>query len=411
MIDHLRLHLFFKESCLVRDSQDKAYLIGKPCDYGFKMSARQVEILNDGSFEVNDLYAPYESLPSSFTGMSVKLFDKIAYSDPYVEIKASPAKLMQGHNVYGSDSLKDCAFEMIGLLFKSIPEVAKHLNLRLTEVRHIDITYSSNVGNPNMIPRVIDYLTRVKSGQTRPTKDKKYATTAYWGGEQSRLQQLKCYAKHAELLVQLENYKKSAKKGNEQSKMIVDTVYTADLLTYAKPLIRWEARIKARKLERMGIPFNLIQFIKFVDKNPDALNKLWLNSFNPIFDNLKGEIMPYADDEQIYEMLKEKLVTVTKSGRKSYTKANNAMNFYHLIRDIGFESVQKRYSSSTFYDNLKNLTNAGLSKAWLQNLHTEQKGQVIPLIRFCEVDFSQQNPTGYIAPQSEYTPLFQYLVA
>ena len=404
MIDHLRLALYFKESRLVRDSTDKAYLIGKPCDYGFKMGARHVEF-HDGKPMVADLYAPYDSLPSNYTGMACKLYHSVAFGDPYVEIKASPAKLMQGHNVFGSSSLEDCAFEMIGLLFESIPQLAEHINLRLTQVLHIDVTYSSRVSHENMIPKVIDYLSRIRNGQTKPTKNKKYATTAYWGGENSRLIQLKCYAKYDEMMHQLENYRKLAKGGNTQAKFIVETVYTPELLDYAKTLMRWEARIKARKLERLGIPTNLVEMIKYQQKNPDLLFFLWRNSFNPIFATFEGHAMPYANDDQIYEMLKEKLVTITAKGKKSYTRANNAMNFYHLVRDIGLEQVKQRYSPNAFYTQLRYLTDAGISKAWLTNLHTDKGGDVIPLVRFCEVDFNQQCPVGYLPPVTKYQPL------
>lgn len=101
-------------------------------------------------------------------------------------------------------------------------------------------------------------------------------------------------------------------------------------------------------------------------------------------------------------MLKDKLQTVTPSGRVSYTKANNAMNFFHLVRDVGLNVVKSRYSSSTFYDNLKNLTDAGLSKAWLQNLHTKRKGDIVPLVNFCHVDFVAQFPVGYVPPVSKF---------
>lgn len=407
MIDHIGLSLHFKESRLVRDSTDKAYLIGKPSDYGFKMGARHVEYDDNDQPIVGDLYAPYESLPSNYTGMAVKLFHNVQYGDPYVHIKASPAKLMQGHNVFGSDNLQHCAFEMLGLLFESMPDLVPHLNLRMIEVTHIDVTYSSRVSNPHIIPKLIDYLSRIRTGQTKPTKDKKFATTAYWGGENSRLLQLKCYAKYFELLVQLENYKKSAKAGNKQSQMIVDTVYTPELLEYSKTLMRWEARVKARKLERLGIPTNLIEMIKFQQKNPDLIKYLWRNSFNPIFETFKGEAMAYADDDQIYEMLKDKLYTITNKGKKSFTKANNAMNFYHLCRDIGLQEVKKRYSSSAFYRHLDSLKQAGISDSWLQNLHTHKQGEVIPLIKFAEVDFSQQCPVGYIPPVTKFTNLLK----
>lgn len=406
MLDHLRLHLFFKDEHLMRLSDGSAVLKGNPDEYGFSVASRHVEKNENGDYEPKDLYAPYDSLPSSYTGLAVKLFHISSYSDPYVEIKASPPKLLQGHNVYGGESVGNAAIEMLGILFQAIPKLADAIHLPYTQIRHLDVTFSSQVSNPNVIPKVIDYMSRLKNGQTRPTKDKKFATTAYWGGSTSRLVQLKCYAKHAELCHQLEKFKKQAAAGDTQAQLIVDTVYTPELFEYSKNLMRWEARIKYRKLERLGLPTGLFDFIKYQKANPDVLAKLWRLSFAPIIKTFEGEAMPYANDDELHEMLKDKLKTYTKSGRVSYTRANNAMNFYHLIRDIGFDQVKKRYRPSTFYDNLKNLTDAGLSKSWLQNMHTHEKGQVIPLVKFAEIDFSRQAPDGYKPPISKFNTPF-----
>jgi II/X family phage/plasmid replication protein len=58
----------------------------------------------DAEGQVYNTRHPWESIPSSYEGMAFKVFDH--RFDPldkfYIEIKASPAKLMQGHNVYGS---------------------------------------------------------------------------------------------------------------------------------------------------------------------------------------------------------------------------------------------------------------------------------------------------------------------
>lgn len=405
MLDHLRIAIPFKESCLTRVSDGSAFLKGTPADYGFKMASRHVEVLDGGELQPKDLYAPYETLPSSFTGLAVKLFHQSNYSDPYVEIKASPPKLLQGHNVYGGESIGNASAEMLGILFQSIPEVAPCLNVDLATVRHLDTTFSSQVKNEKVIPKVIDYLSRIRNGQTRPTKNKKYATTAYWGGETSRLLQLKCYAKYDEMLYQLEKFKKKAELGDAQARLIVDTVYTDELLDFSKKLMRWEARIKARKLERMGLPVGLLDLIKYQKENPNLLRDLWLQAFQPIFDTFKGQAMPYATDDDLHDMLKRKLKRITPSGRVSYTRANNAMNFFHLVRDVGLEQVKQRYSSSTYYDNLKNLTDAGLSKAWLENLHMQKKGDVIPLVNFCHVDFARQAPDGYKPPISQFISL------
>src|SRR5699024_7383488 len=151
--------------------------------------------------------------------------------------------------------------------------------------------------------------------------------------ETSRLLQLKAYAKYPELLVTVEKLKKQAAAHDTKAQMLLDTVYTPELMNYAKRLLRWEARIKARKLERLGLPTCLFDFIKYQQQNPDILTILWRQAFTPIFDTFKGQAMPYSTDDDLHNLLKEKLKTVTPTGRISYVKANNAMNFFHLIRD------------------------------------------------------------------------------
>mgnify|MGYP001179925585 FL=1 len=402
MLDHLRLLIPVHENHLIRLDDGTSVIKGSIGDFGFKLASRHVDRLDSGVFEAKDLYAPYESLPSSYSGLAVKFFDKSTMTDPYVEIKASPAKLLQGHNVYGGESVGNAACEMFGILFQSIPELGERLDISLATIGHIDTTFSSTVTNEAIIPKIIDYLSRISNGQTKATKNKKYETTAYWGGETSRLLQLKAYAKYPELLVTVEKLKKQAAAHDTKAQMLLDTVYTPELLEFSKKLLRWEARIKARKLERLGLPVGLFDFIKHQQENPDVLTVLWLQAFTPIFDTFKGQAMPYSTDDDLHQMLKEHLKTITPTGRVSYTRANNAMNFFHLVRDIGFDAVKARYSSSTFYDNLKNLTDAGLSKAWLQNLHTKKKGDIVPLVNFCHVDFVAQYPVGYTPPVSRF---------
>lgn len=402
MLDHLRILIPVHEKFLTRVSDGGSFIVGNVGDFGFEMASRCVEPNDDGVLVPKDLYAPYDSLPSSYSGLAVKFFDKCTLVDPYVEIKASPAKLLQGHNVYGGESVGNAACEMLGILFQSIPELGERLDISLATIGHIDTTFSSTVTNEAVIPMIIDYLSRISNGQTRAQKNKKYETTAYWGGETSRLLQLKAYAKHPELLVTIEKLKKEAKANNAKAQMLLDTVYTPELIGFSKKLLRWEARIKARKLERLGLPTGLFDFIRYQQENPDVLTVLWRQAFDPIFDTFKGQAMPYSTDNDLHDMLKSKLKTVTPSGRVSYTKANNAMNFFHLVRDVGLNTVKSRYPSRTFYNNLKNLTDAGLSKAWLQNLHTKKKGDIVPLVNFCHVDFVAQFPVGYVAPVSQF---------
>ena len=402
MLDHLRILIPVHENYLHRLNDGTSVIRGNVGDFGFDMAARCVEPDENGVLVPKDLYAPYDSLPSSYSGLAVKFFDKCTLTDPYVEIKASPAKLLQGHNVYGGESVGNAACEMFGILFQSIPELGQRLDISLSTIGHIDTTFSSNVSHEALIPKVVDYLSRIKNGQTKPTKSKKFETTAYFGGETSRLLQLKVYAKYPEILFQIEKLKKQAQANDAKAIMLLDTVYTPELMNYSKKLIRWEARIKARKLERLGIPIGLFDFIKYQNENPNILTELWRLAFTPIFDTFKGQAMPYSTDDDLHEMLRNKLKNVTPSGRVSFVKANNAMNFFHLIRDIGLDAVKTRYNNRTYYDNLKNLTDAGLSKAWLLNLHTKKKGDIIPLINFAHVDFVAQFPVGYTPPISQF---------
>ena len=401
MLDHLCLSLPFLPT-VFKTVGNSSHLIHDPSFFGLPMASRSISRDAEGKLEVTDLFHPFESVPSSFSQMAFKLFNLTTNCVPHVQIKASPAKLMQGHNVYGGDSIEQGAFEMIGLLIESYPDLAPWLDFRSIEVLHLDATYSSTLAHAHHVEKVIEYLSRAQNGKTAPRKGTKYDTTCYWNGQHSRLVQLKCYAKMPEMQTQIKEIKKQASKGDSKAEMLLKNVYTEELNVFAHNKLRWEARCKKRKLERLGIPTNLIDLINHQKTVPNFLQNLWKDLFNPIFETLQGVNMDYVDDAQTFDLLKSKLKTVTPSGRTSYTRARNAMNFFHLVRDIGLASVKDRYSSSTFYDNLKNLTDAGISKAWLQNCHTEKRGKVVPLIRFCEVNFETQAPAGYVPPVSRF---------
>ncbi|ETT12264.1 phage/plasmid replication protein, gene II/X family, partial [Vibrio parahaemolyticus 50] len=56
-------------------------------------------------YEVADLRHAFESLPTHFTGMAFKIYQGTRLRSPCIELKASPAKILQGHNVYGPTSI------------------------------------------------------------------------------------------------------------------------------------------------------------------------------------------------------------------------------------------------------------------------------------------------------------------
>ncbi|WP_455803239.1 phage/plasmid replication protein, II/X family, partial [Acinetobacter guillouiae] len=100
---------------------------GKYCIFGFDLldlSIRfdSMEVYKDeeGITHHQILRHPYSRLPTSYTNMAFKFVHE-GMNFPYVELKCSPAKILQGHNVFGTDLIKEGAFEMLGWLLETHP--------------------------------------------------------------------------------------------------------------------------------------------------------------------------------------------------------------------------------------------------------------------------------------------------
>ncbi len=112
------------------------------------LASRSVHKNDDGSISAAALFHPFESVPTHYTGMAMKVFFDSSF-EPYVQIKASPAKLLQGHNVFGSDNIEQGAMEMIGFLHEAYPLLARMLDWPRAWVSHIDVTYSARLKDQN----------------------------------------------------------------------------------------------------------------------------------------------------------------------------------------------------------------------------------------------------------------------
>ena len=112
MIDLLEIKIPFDAS-LVEVINDRHSLVG--LDYqlmDIPMGAKSIHWRDDGSIGTSCLYHPYESLPTSFTGMAFKCHLD-GYFFPHITLKASPAKILQGHNVFGFDDMRLSVEEML----------------------------------------------------------------------------------------------------------------------------------------------------------------------------------------------------------------------------------------------------------------------------------------------------------
>lgn len=397
MLDHLRLSVPVFKTYAVERGEGCFYFEGDILSLGLNCAARIVKHDDDGAVKAQDLYAPYDTLGTDFSDMAVKFYDKGINCLPYLELKASPLKLLQGHNVYGFESIELGAIEMLGLVIDAFPKLCAYLDFANTQVLHIDTTYMATLPHQNLVPKVLEYLSNISSGHAK-SQNVRYQNYVRWGVQNSRYIGRKVYGKFDEVENQIKQLKKQA--GTDQQALNkLNAISKAKDFANAK--LRFEARICKTYLSKNNYPTNLFELISLQHKQPKLLQNLWHIAFKPIFDALEGENMTFFNDDKILELLKSKLFTVTKKGNISYTKAFKAYQFYKTIKSDGYENVRNSISKSTFYDNISLLISCGLSKAYLQNLHM-QKPKVIPFVRFCEIDFDNQLPADYVEPVSQY---------
>lgn len=407
MLDFLRLAIPIIPTH-VRSFDNHHTFNGDIRDYGIPAATRHVSKTDDGQTITGDLYHPYEALPSDYTDMAVKFYTNTMNTVPYVELKASPLKLLQGHNVFGFESIELGAFHMLGMFFEAFPKLTAILDVDKTEVLCLDTTYLFRLPHQNMVQPVLDYMANLASGH-RKARQVKYENYITWGNDGASVRP-KAYGKFEEVKAQLNKIQKQADKGCQRSKSLVIAMNTA--LPFANSVLRLEARICKTYLTKNGYPSNLFQLIKLQHEQPELLLRLWHVAFDPILDTMKGKYMNFSSDGEILDLLKSKLVTYTKTGKPSYTKAMNAMKFYSLVRQMGLSATQKIYSKAQYHKSLNSLLDCEISLGHLQNLAKNPNGKVIPFVRLLELKTSEQLPTDYQLPVSQYSPKTGlYLVA
>lgn len=372
MIDKLTLRCSFK-----RTLRDKSSLRLELEHLGVPL---QQSLDRDGQI-INTRHS-WESIPSSFSGMAFKIFDlrHTKFDDFYIVIKCSPAKLMYGQNIYGSSDLVECAFFMINFLHKNYPLLEKYLDFESWILEDIDITYFSRADSNTEAMQFINALSNVSHGQTKSRTG--YNGTAYFGQKNSKLKKIKVYAKHPETLEIL--------KKNPAIEAVIDE----SLLEFAVGMVRWEVTLYRRYLERKGLSCKLSDLIENNSLSKENLITFWTGATKGLFKSLEGKEMKIANDNEVKELLRAKFSKVGKTGKVSYVAADSAFMTYQFLKMNGWLGVKSSFSNDKFYRHIRMLTEAGLSRAYLQNLNGIDKSNVIPFIRFIGVDFGAQLPQG-----------------
>lgn len=406
MIDLLTIKIPFAESIVAMSPDGTNGLIDlRECqkrgcrmeagDVTFTTNDYRLDSENITVAEVSALRHPFEALPSSWSTLAFKVRPGGQNYYPYIELKASPAKLLQGHNVFGSCDVMLCIDSLITAFCYAMPDMAEILEFNNAELAQIDCTFSAHLKTESDSRNVIHALRNISNGQTRGAKSA-FDTTAYFG-KGSRHKRLKAYLKQFELQDQINKAQAKYDKTKSQVyKNQLEAMKAPEVQEFAKNALRLEASVMPRMLKRLGIPTNLWAFETYSNSFDGCLiQQLWKQSWQDIFKTFEGATMRTYSDTEIQENLRQHFKTETKNGF-SFSKADRLFRFFRIVKHEGWEEVKDSTPKATFYDNIKLLTEV-VPKAYLQNLQATASN-VVPLIRFVNVDFEKQHPENWQEP-------------
>jgi len=418
MLDKIHLFVPFKAQAIATSTGKRGneLLIVDLEELGVPLRATSVLADGKGGYQVEDISHAWESLSTGFTPLAFKVFHQSLGKrvQPGVELKASPAKLLQGHNVFGPTSIRKGGEVMLKWLAGSYPKLWALLDWQAAEVYGIDCTYSARLPDERTALQLIQALRGVSNGQTRNRGDD-YETTAYWGSKETRLRKLKAYLKGPEFRRQLAEAIKAARAYGGANFVpsqafaahrLLAVLQNPALQEWAENLLRLEATVMHRWLERRNIPTNLWALCDYQERLEEQgscfIQWCWEQVTKELFAAFEGISMRVINDEKVLAALKARWTKFGKNGKANETVALNLFRTYRSIKDYGWQETMDSMSRATFYRHVDQICECGLSKAALQKLKMDdQKNNVIPILRFLQVDFSAQRPGWYVEPSVE----------
>lgn len=402
MVDTVQIMIPLFSTYCKQMSKTKWEIIGEVTDYGLVASSRYVKKSDTGDTVAMNLYHPYESIPTSHTGIAFKFMHSANNCLPHVILNCSIAKLLQGHNVFGNTDMITGVLHMIGLFSEAYPELMQYLDLQNAQISRFDITLPMQTSTRHMAEKVREHLRFCDWGRYRNLlvrNEKLEYNTIYFGSPNTKVGGFKIYCKGVELDGVIKDLEKKAKKGCISSLYKLNNVYTDDVRNFADSSLRLEVTVKKRMIKEQSLPTNLWEFLRYQFENQGIYEHLFTYKTHHFFDALKGLSMD-TDDTRLYELLIDKLTTITATGRTSTAKAESAYSFYKRIKDDGFYVTKNRMNIRTFQRNVKALVDAGVSRSYLQNLAKESKStNVLEIIRF---DMNGSLPITYTPPQTPF---------
>lgn len=380
---------------------------------GLKIGSRTVQFAIEAGeqVQVHELYHPWSNLPSSFTDIAVKVEQAAPQCNrnwAYVTIKASPAKVMQGHNVYGSTNLRTCTEYMLSALQSAESQFYDMLDIGLAEFRRIDCTYSVQTESPDVLRQAIKHLGNVSNRYLKPARNSDYETTLYFNKSSNsapdagRAYVLAVYSKMDEVESQLAELTRRSRKEPGRYDRVIAALSDPELRQFAANRLRFEGRAKKRFFERLGLSNGVWGLIRHAElfegvNGYSFCEYMWKELFRDLLSALEGQELEIYHDEKIKKMLRKAYWSYTPKGNVSYAKAERLYGFYTRLCDRGYDEVKAHTSKATLSRNMRDLMAIGLSKANLQNL---KEGEKMSLAKVLTFDFDNQRPDSYVEPVS-----------
>jgi II/X family phage/plasmid replication protein len=160
-----------------------------------------------------------------------------------LHISGSPAKFLQGHNLFGSDDVQALAAEMVNSVLLKVPGIQpderthQAIATGAIDVLRVDLTRMYSVGSRSAvhdwIRGSVDTSTMRHRGRAVQNRE-----TVQWGAK-SRYFSVKAYCKGHEI----------EQKGHQ----LPAAISTPEMLTYADDALRIEVQMNARELRRVGM--------------------------------------------------------------------------------------------------------------------------------------------------------------
>lgn len=406
MYDKLELEIAFNFNAVTQltvISEESGHLSGyvDPLLYDFPLNESFVQI--DDKREVLSIKAQkWGTITSGLSGVAVGFFpDGNGYNQwPHIRIKASPAKILQGHNVFGPECFKQSFIQMLANLEMAFPKIYSDIDIENAVVKYIDSTYSALIPDHHW-PRVISVVENLPHAKAKINSA--YTHLGYIQiGAGSEYQRQKLYSKMEDVLAEAKDAKK--KRDHHRYKVLTDK----KLLDFTRNRRRFEATTGHRKFEQLGIPTKIKEFIKYCDWHKDCHGEplcryLWRIAFKKILDQFEGHSMKNVNDSEIKLKIDSVHIKVKDNGKICRRRANAIFNTYKDIKREGYRTLSA-IDNKTFFRNVNFLLECGISKAFLKSLDPHKPFEnVISLVEVIRIDFDNQRPDWYEEPKAGYT--------